>query len=276
MKKLLCGLLAGIVIGTGTSVFAYNTQTINAIFGKVKLVVDNKPIAQETLLYNGTTYVPLRAAGEALGKVVTYDAENSTAYIGEVSSQSKTANSASNCYAEVTWALDIQKYTSLELLQKYPTDKGYTYVYAYGNTSKKEFENYFNELIYSDYKTITAGDIIMFTKIDNGIGKDITIMALDDKRQIILNAETFIPKSNSSNVSSITLDEFNKIQAGMPYSKVVDIIGGNGELVSESTVGEYTAQTYMWKGSDFDTSGGNAIIIFSNGDVTAKAQSGLK
>lgn len=82
MKKLLCGLLAGIIIGTGTSVFAYNTQVIEAVFGKVNLVVNGNAVDKETLLYNGTTYVPLRAAGEALGMAVTYDAQTSTAYIG--------------------------------------------------------------------------------------------------------------------------------------------------------------------------------------------------
>lgn len=37
----------------------------------------------ETFIYNGTTYVPLRAVSESLGKSVSWDGENSRVYIGE-------------------------------------------------------------------------------------------------------------------------------------------------------------------------------------------------
>lgn len=83
MKKFLAGFMSGILIMSSTLVFAETTQTIQAIFGRVKLVVDGKAVDKETLLYNGTTYVPLRAAAEALGKEVNYDVATQTAYIGE-------------------------------------------------------------------------------------------------------------------------------------------------------------------------------------------------
>lgn len=81
MRKFITGLLVGLILASTVSVFADSTQTISAVFGKVKLMVDGKAIDRETLLYNGTTYVPLRAAGEALGKEVTYDNNTSTAYL---------------------------------------------------------------------------------------------------------------------------------------------------------------------------------------------------
>jgi hypothetical protein len=88
MKKFIAGLLAGILLMTTLTVFAESTKKIEAIFGRVKLVVDGAPVADETMLYDGTTYVPLRAAAEALDKDVSFDAATSTAYI-----TSKTASS---------------------------------------------------------------------------------------------------------------------------------------------------------------------------------------
>lgn len=83
MKKFISGLLIGIMLMSSTTIFAETQMSINAIFGKVKLVVNNQVVEQETLVYNGTTYVPLRATAEILDKEVTYDNKTSTAYIDE-------------------------------------------------------------------------------------------------------------------------------------------------------------------------------------------------
>jgi len=84
LKRFIAGLIAGIMITAGTTyAFAESTMNITVIFDRIKLVVDGTPISQQTLLYNGTTYVPLRAAAEALGKAVGYDAATNTAYIGK-------------------------------------------------------------------------------------------------------------------------------------------------------------------------------------------------
>lgn len=84
--------------------------------------------------------------------------------------------------------------------------------------------------------------------------------------------------SSSGNSSlqeeSITLDEFYQIETGMTYSEVVEIIGCDGELMSESSLIDSTYQIYTWKGSG--SIGANANVSFANGAVTSKAQSGLK
>lgn len=72
----------------------------------------------------------------------------------------------------------------------------------------------------------------------------------------------------------ITMDEYNQIQTGMTYDEVVAIVGSPGEVVSTSTVGGYTVTMVSWHGDAY--SGANANVTFSNGDVTAKAQVGLK
>ena len=78
--------------------------------------------------------------------------------------------------------------------------------------------------------------------------------------------------NNNSKGALITLDEFNKIETGMSYEDVVNIIGSNGTLSSESSIGNYTTQIYTWYGSVF---GANANVTFQNGKVVGKAQAGL-
>ncbi|PET70072.1 hypothetical protein CN514_07805 [Bacillus sp. AFS001701] len=74
----------------------------------------------------------------------------------------------------------------------------------------------------------------------------------------------------------ITKAEFDKIQNGMTSKEVFDIIGGKGEVTSET--GEkgkpgYTIMyTYYGKGS----TGANASLMFQDDKLTTKAQSGLK
>ena len=70
--------------------------------------------------------------------------------------------------------------------------------------------------------------------------------------------------------SKITMDEYNKIKTGMSYSKVVDIIGGEGKLSADG----YSTEIYTWKGRG--SVGANALITFQNGKVVSKAQSGLR
>lgn len=81
VKAFLAGALATAVISTTTMVFAESSQTIQAIFGRVKLVVNNKSVEQETLLYDGTTYVPLRAVGEMLDLEIDWVDSLKTAYL---------------------------------------------------------------------------------------------------------------------------------------------------------------------------------------------------
>ncbi|MCU4863134.1 hypothetical protein OB981_24170 [Bacillus cereus] len=80
--------------------------------------------------------------------------------------------------------------------------------------------------------------------------------------------------NTSSNEKTMTKAEFEQIQNDMSYEEVVKIIGSEGELQSESTVGEYTSKLYTWKGEG--GLGANANITFQNNKVQAKAQFGLK
>lgn len=67
-------------------------QTIDVDYLDIKLVVNGKEVTPkdvngnvvEPFAYNGTTYLPVRAVGEALGKSVRWEGETKTVHLGEL------------------------------------------------------------------------------------------------------------------------------------------------------------------------------------------------
>lgn len=96
MKKRLQGLVAGVLIGalsTGSVAFAkVGTEFIEAVYANVKIYIDGTLIDPkdvngnkvEPFIYNGTTYLPVRAVGEAFGKAVSYDGQTKSVYVGKI------------------------------------------------------------------------------------------------------------------------------------------------------------------------------------------------
>ena len=96
MKKRLQGLIVGILIGatiTGSAVLATNTTTLyDVIVDGVKIVLDGKEFictdangaVVHPMIYNGTTYIPVRAVSSAFGKAVYWDGEEQTVYLGNI------------------------------------------------------------------------------------------------------------------------------------------------------------------------------------------------
>jgi hypothetical protein len=95
LKDKLKGLVVGILVGTmitGGSVFAANKMKIEVNYENLKYMVDGvekKPSIGQGFIYDGTTYVPLRFAGEALGKDVNWDGKTKTIWIGKKEGNSK-------------------------------------------------------------------------------------------------------------------------------------------------------------------------------------------
>lgn len=96
MKKRLQGLVAGLVSGvlltTGVT-YAANTTTLNdVLMNGIRIVLDGEELEPkdangnrvEPFIYNGTTYLPVRAVAEALGKPVYWDGPEFTVYLGDM------------------------------------------------------------------------------------------------------------------------------------------------------------------------------------------------
>jgi len=85
------GLLCGSAVAAGT----VTTKMIEANYMGIKIVVDGKEVTPtdangkvvEPFASSGTTYLPVRAIGEALGKEVTWDGSTATVYVGEIPGQ---------------------------------------------------------------------------------------------------------------------------------------------------------------------------------------------
>lgn len=87
MKDVCLGAtVAALVMGAAPAAYAKVTNMdIPVMFNNIKIVVDGKELKtdKEPFIYEGTTYLPVRAVGEAVGKNVTWDAASKTVILGE-------------------------------------------------------------------------------------------------------------------------------------------------------------------------------------------------
>lgn len=74
----------------------------------------------------------------------------------------------------------------------------------------------------------------------------------------------------------MTLDKFNRIQTGMTYQQVVDIVGGNGTVLSETDIGYSQYKTTIYQFEGVGSFGANANVTIQGGKVVSKAQFGLQ
>lgn len=96
MRKQWKGFLAGILMAT--MAFGFSSPAMAALAGKtievftgVNVYVDDQLIQPqdangnpvEVFVYNGTTYLPIRAVGEALGLPVLWEGKTQSAYVGK-------------------------------------------------------------------------------------------------------------------------------------------------------------------------------------------------
>ena len=197
-KEFILGALVGsMAMGGCVTAFGSNgTKTIQAVYKNIKVMIDGKELKtdKEPFTYEGTTYLPVRAVAEAVGKSVKWDSATQTVILGDESEQTQPV------------------------------------VEAPAKVVKSETKD---------------------TKAEP-------------------------EEKTESNAATISKAEFEKLKTGMSYKEAVEIIGGAGEMLSETgTVGEelHTVM-YMWKGEG--QLGANANIMFQNDKLNTKAQAGLK
>ncbi len=95
LKGYLLGFLSSAVLLTGLTGVAYaaNTTTLYDVINEgIKIVLDGKELVPtdvngkrvQPMVYEGTTYLPVRAIAGALGKAVYWDGPNFTVYLGDM------------------------------------------------------------------------------------------------------------------------------------------------------------------------------------------------
>ncbi|MEE1013481.1 MAG: stalk domain-containing protein [Clostridia bacterium] len=165
MKKRLQGLVAGVLIGamlTSGVVLAANTTTLyDVIANGIKIIIDGQKLNPtdvngnkvEPFIYNGTTYLPVRAVADALGKAVYWDGPNYTVYLGQVPYDLEyptvTINDVDNISDKISYFKTV---SSDKLTDNY----GNTYSYAnydHAATTGCSFQTLLN-MKYSKFKCV--------------------------------------------------------------------------------------------------------------------------
>jgi Domain of Unknown Function with PDB structure (DUF3862) len=80
--------------------------------------------------------------------------------------------------------------------------------------------------------------------------------------------------SKPSPVPGITMANYSRIETGMVYTKVVEILGKEGKELSSSEIGGIKTVMYQWDSDGFNFANMNAM--FQNGKLIQKAQFNLK
>lgn len=91
--------------------------------------------------------------------------------------------------------------------------------------------------------------------------------AIEETKAAIENADDNTSSLPSANDSPVNYDNFVKIDLGMSYDEVKEILG-EGKLDTESKRGDITTQLYSWRGKGLS----NVSVIFQNNAVTNKSQ----
>lgn len=110
-KKVMCFICAVMAVVTMSSTVghALSSATKNiAVYTGVNIYIDDKKLDPtdvngnpvEAFVYNGTTYLPVRALSEALGKQVQWEGKTSSVYVGKHSSDKPAV-----------WLADMDYYT---------------------------------------------------------------------------------------------------------------------------------------------------------------------
>ncbi|KUP24928.1 stalk domain-containing protein [Paenibacillus sp. DMB5] len=75
MKKAIIGLAAGMLIGSAGMAAAATTQTVQAAFAKFTISINGQKqsLKSDPLIYNGTTYLPVREVSNLLGYTLEFD-----------------------------------------------------------------------------------------------------------------------------------------------------------------------------------------------------------
>lgn len=83
LKKFLVALIILTLIISTLTFAAGSKVTIEVLLNSINLTVNGKKVDADTIVYQGTTYVPLRATAEMLGKEVGWNQETQTASIDD-------------------------------------------------------------------------------------------------------------------------------------------------------------------------------------------------
>ncbi len=164
MNKRLQGFAAGALVATvalgASSGFAKEAaEQITAVYRDIKLVVDGVLVepkdangdSVEPFIYNGTTYLPVRAVATAFKKDVAWDGEENTVYLGgEVEKPAKQLELWSRSYIDCS---DISKLKTYQ-------EKGVGYIRCNCEKGGTESNGKYYRTYFTTYPTNTLAKTV--------------------------------------------------------------------------------------------------------------------
>lgn len=260
MKRIFFFFLGCLIIAiiiSSSLVFAETKGSINVIFDRIKLVVNGESVSKETVLYNGTTYVPLRAVAEILGKEVFFDQSTQTAYIDE--NGTNRQNSALQAIPKIPHkdklsADEILKYSSSDYLTAKIPSASMANEIMVGNTLIVDKNAYISN-------KPKRFDVIMFSRPDfagNDYFQVKRIIGLPGEALEIKNGLVYINNSSIALNEPYLPDNTEQLNYGpfaIPNNQYF-VMGDNRLLSSDSRIWQ---ETYL----PFDSISGKVILILT-------------
>lgn len=100
-KKVLAGALAVMLVASSTVLAGSTQRNIQVDANLMEVNVNGTSVKADNFLYNGTTYLPVRAVTEAMGAQVDFDQKTMTATITSSSSNEKKVATSAQIYYDV-------------------------------------------------------------------------------------------------------------------------------------------------------------------------------
>ena len=225
-------VLAGLVCGAAVAAGTVTTKMIEANYMGIKIVVDGVAVTPkdangkvvEPFASEGTTYLPVRAIGEALGKEVTWDGETATVYVGEVPGQ------------ETDWMQKLPPYQTNVDTDLYDGSDPHTYFTVSGinHTSGVVLHDAYTKEAYALWNTDLQYDTMTFTvgHVDGKAEYNATLSVYLDGEYV---TEYDIPFNGNTQTITVPLNRAATVEIRMDAYKVRD----SGEKVWDNIMSDY-------------------------------------
>jgi len=208
MKKKTLAIIASVIVTATlltTAVLAAKTTTFyNVLANGIKIVIDGQKITPtdangnivEPIIYNGTTYLPVRAVATALGKAVYWDGPNFTVYLGDMDGTLE--------YPTVELR-DLKSIADTHIITTEPKDNyGTRYTYALKGSGKYQTYEYLTNMQYSKLKGVLY---VNTGTTGNGTGQ---LEVIADGRRIYVSP--LLDKTSRPIYLDINITGYNNIQ----------------------------------------------------------------
>lgn len=220
--KIICSALAVSLLSVGAYA-ANNSKKVDIFFRNIKIMIDGAEYVPtdadgnkvEPFIYNGTTYLPVRAVATAFDKDVEWDGKSATVYLGKKDRMSPDTRLDKLQYSDYR---EDDSDNSLEIINGTVTDyndriytNGMIFSLYIGRKTEIDFP------LNGQYATLT-GTIVLPKTIN-------TVLTDDDKPDV---SETDVVIYDDD----VEIFRINGVTASMPYKFSVPVTGVNSITIA--------------------------------------------